>query len=322
MFNLIYVERDDSDITYRIFQYLLEACSEQLAGKTIRWLYDYMIIMGYMPSGSLETSMGDTWIMMIFYWLSYLFFEMRQATREVRRKIWRFLKIRFIIGLFFGDDFLIAFPLELLDAPLSVDRFAEYLLRNHNVRMKSRATHFSLLTYLNVTNNEVTGYAYRGPVYLKRRFIDSRNFMLKDWEPEIADVVPWRALQQYQWRAGVPTDRTNPVFMNLPRLLGLIYDTLGVDPVAYHMLAYMYKVTYQLGVKMTSEQYIRTNMPEWVEKDKKYLLKIGYEIHDKIDCPTRGEMLKLNIFDREYHKPRFPTIRSWQESMLDSDFAF
>jgi len=321
MFAQYFVHRDDRSHAYRIFQYLLECYSEQLAGKVVRWLHDYMLILGYMPSGSLETSHGDTWIMINYYWLGYIFHEMSIADVETRKKIWYYMKRRQIVALFFGDDFLAVIPRVLLGSPLSGERFAEYLNIKHDVKLKSLATHGSLLTYLKVWKNEVIGYDYKGPTYLKRKFLDSRNFNLSAWEPQIAPIVPWRPFTQYQWRAGMPTDRSAPVYMNLSRLLGLLYDTLGIDPVAYAFLAYLYHRTNEIGVRLTSPEFIKDNLPKWVESDQKYLRKIGYKI-EVYECPTRAFLLQLNVLDREYHRPRFPNIRKWQEAMWDTEFAF
>jgi len=317
MFASVWIIKDESDHYYRIFQYLLEACSEQLAGKVVRWLVDYMLLLGCMPSGSLETSHGNTWIVINFYWFGYIFNEMAISSYEVRKKIWQSLLNRTLAILVFGDDFIAVIPDELEDI-ITIERFAEYLDRYFGVKMKNLVSHRSLLTYLRVENGNVLSYVYKGPSYLKRRFILAANFNLGQICERIAPVVSWRPQIQYSWRVAVPKDRPAPIYMNLTRLIGLAYDTLGVDPVAYYMIKYLYNRTYAMSIRAYGKEFIDENIPVWFENDQKYMRKIGFSAPH--NCfPFREYLLSLNILDREYHRPKFPKTRTWQEAMLDTE---
>jgi len=317
MFASVWIIKDEADHYYRIFQYLLEACSEQLAGKVVRWLVDYMLLLGCMPSGSLETSHGNTWIVINFYWFGYIFNEMAINTREIRTKIWRHLIGRTLAILVFGDDFVAVIPDELVDI-LTIERFAEYLERYFGVKMKNLITHRSLITYLHVENGSVLRYVYNGPSYLKRKFILASNFCLESICDTVAPVVSWRPFAQYSWRVAVPKDRTAPPYMNLSRLIGLAYDTLGVDPMAYFMIKFLFKKTYANSVKAYGKNFIDENFPIWFRNDQKYMRKIGFQAPNS-DFPTRGYLVSLNILNREYHRPKFPNIRTWQEAMMDTE---
>jgi len=316
MFAQIWVQRDDADPSYRMFQYVLESCAEQLAGKTVRWIKDFILLIGVMPSGSLETSHGDSWVVGVVYWLAYVFNVMEKQSPEIRRQIWTALCDRFIGIWVYGDDYLKVYPKNLRDY-INVESFAQYLLISHGVQMKNFEEFTSVKTYLRVVNNEVLSRVYTGPSYLKRHFIESANFNLEAHNPTIASVVPWRPFPQYQWRAGVPRDRYAPIYLNLSRLIGLAYDTLGVDPVSYHYLQFLYKHSWDYSEKMVGANYLTANMPRWLEEDIKYLRKINYRVEHS-NFPSREELLKLNTTVRNYHYP--PGVGTWQTHLKDNEW--
>jgi len=316
MFAQIWIQRNDSDPSYRMFQYILEGCAEQLAGKTVRWIRDFVLLIGVMPSGSLETSHGDSWIVGVVYWLSYIFNVMSQVDVITRRKIWKYLVDR-IIGMWvYGDDFLKIYPKILRDF-INVHGFANYLSSSHSIQMKNCEEFTSVLSYFTVRNNEVTNHVYTGPSYLKRHLIRADQFNLQMHNPKVCAVVPWRPFPQYQWRAGVPRDRGAPVYINLSRLIGLAYDTLGVDPMAYYYLKFVYDETYEISARIVGANYLTANMPRWLEEDCKYLRKINYRIEHS-NFPSREELLSLLVMKREYHYP--PTIGPWQMHLSDYEW--
>jgi len=316
MFAQIWIQRNDADPSYRMFQYILEGCAEQLAGKTVRWIRDFVLLIGVMPSGSLETSHGDSWIVGVVYWLSYIFNVMSQVDVLTRRKIWDYL-INRIIGMWvYGDDFLKIYP-KLLRDHVNVYGFANYLSSSHSIQMKNCEEFTSVLTYLTVRNNEVINHVYTGPSYLKRHFIRADQFNLQMHNPKVCNVVPWRPFPQYQWRAGVPRDRGAPVYINLSRLIGLAYDTIGVDPMAYYYLKFVYDETYEVSARIVGANYLTANMPRWLEEDSKYLRKINYRIEHS-NFPSREELLNLLVMKREYHYP--PTIGPWQMHLSDYEW--
>jgi len=316
MFAQMWIQRDDADPHYRAFQYILESCAEQLAGKTVRWIKDYMLLIGVMPSGSLETSHGDSWIVGIVYWLSYVFSVMSMVDVQIRKIIWRMLAYRLIAIFVYGDDFLKTYPRAIRDY-INVDGFAAYMLASHGIQMKNKAEFGSLLTRLRVVNNEVLSRVYTGPSYLKRFLIESSNFNLEMQCPKIATVVSWRPLQQYEWRAGVPRDRSAPIYLNLSRLIGLAYDTLGVDPISYYYLYFLYKRSYEISSQLVGENYLQSNIPKWLEQDVKYLRKINFKL-EHFGFPSRDYLLGLNVVDRNYHYPK--NVGTWQDHLRDYEY--
>jgi len=314
MFSLVWLERDDKDPMYLLIQCIIEALAEMLAGKTVRWIEDFMLIIGFMPSGSLETSHGNSWIMIMFYWLAYIFTVMAESEVSVRKRIWMYLLARRIINLFFGDDFLGGSPRDLDE--ISVEGFAEFIFVKYGVVMKNKNTYNSLITYHTVVGGTVLRTVYTGPVYLKRQFVMSENFGLTVHHPNICPIVPWRPLMQYKWRMAVPKDRGAPVFRNLSRLIGLAYDTIGVEPLAFYMIKFVFDIEYEMSCHAYGKQNVDRMIPELLADDRKYLLKIGMQgIPERF--PDYDELLHLNYMDREYHLPKYSETRTWQESVLE-----
>jgi len=314
MFAMQWVQRDDKDPFYLLFQCILEGLAEMLAGKTVRWLEDFMLILGFMPSGSLETSHGNSWIMINFYWLAYIFHTMATVDIDTRKLIWMLMIARRIIALFFGDDFIASCPRNL--DIISIEGFAEFIWKFYGVDMKRKATYSSLISYFVVANSTVVRTIYQGPAYLKRQFVLSTNFCLDKMFPEISPIVPWRPIAQYKWRMSVPKDRGCQVFRNLSRLIGLAYDTLGIEPLAFAMIEFKYNLEYNFSCSVHGKVMIDRMIPELMKEDQKYLLKIGMQgIPERF--PSYYEVLCLNHLDVEYHRPKHKETRTWQESVLE-----
>jgi len=87
MMGSLWIIKEDTHM-YRMYQYLLEGCAEQLAGKCVRWLKDFVFLLGVMPSGSLETSHGDSWIVGVMMFLTFVFYKMRVSSSSDRKLIW------------------------------------------------------------------------------------------------------------------------------------------------------------------------------------------------------------------------------------------
>jgi len=309
MMGSLWIQKEDTHM-YRMYQYILEGCAEQLAGKTVRWLKDFVFMIGIMPSGSLETSHGDSWIVGVMMYLTFIFYRMRVVDKKTRRKIWAALCARRLTILITGDDFVMSYPREL-DGEIGIDRFCEYCSQVYQMRFKQRNKYTSLVTYLRVVNSQVLEVIYQGPVYLKRSWILASNFNLEMTEPDIARVVPWRPFIQYKWRMAIPKNNTDVCYKNMARLIGLAYDSLGIEPITYDCLYFMYKRTYvEALINFRSKGELELRLQQWVDEDKKYYYKVGIK-QIKAVFPSREKLLKRSIYNRDSHRPPHGAM-SWQ----------
>jgi len=320
MMGSLWIIKEDTHM-YRMYQYLLEGCAEQLAGKCVRWLKDFIFLIGVMPSGSIETSHGDSWIVGVMMYLTFIFYKMRVSVREVRRKIWKALCDRKLAILITGDDFVMAYPRDL-DNIIGIDQFCEYCTQVYHMTFKQKNKYHSLLTYLRVVNSQVVSVVYQGPIYLKRSWILARNFNLEMTDPEIATIVPWRPFIQYKWRMAIPKDNQDLYCKNLARLIGLAYDSLGIEPITYDTLFYMFRVTYNRSlILFKNKGALDERLQQWVDEDKKYYYKVGIKSVEA-RFPSRKRLLARSHYNRDAHRPPHGT-QSWQRwAEKASDFGY
>jgi len=185
---------------------------------------------------------------------------------------------------------------------------------------KTRNKYYSLVTYLRVQNSQVMEVVYQGPSYLKRSWILAEKLNIHLTDPEVAKIVPWRPFIQYKWRMAVPKDNKDLFCKNMARLIGLAYDSLGVEPITYDTLMYMYKLTYNKSLLLfKNEGELRDRLQEWVDEDRKYYYKVGIR-QIKGVFPSRKTLLRRNHFDRDAHRPPHGTMTWQQWADKESDF--
>jgi len=316
----IWINKRDTRM-FRMFQYLLESCAENLAGKHVRWFNSFCLIVGMMPSGSLETSHGDSWVMAVYYFLTFFFYKLSYCPEDEKVRFFKYVNLRRIIILLFGDDFLYSLPRELVPI-FGIQEFEKFLLEFFHTEMKYCKTFGTVITHLRLLNGfvvqdklssefEITKLkgdkwkvedisilgGHRGPTYLKRRIIDVRNFNIdlivgKDCPA----YVSWRDVRQYFRRAGNPNNpEKGDLGHNLTRIIGLLYDTMGIDPIAYQFLSMIYDITID---KILDQVKNRAEFILMMKKNEevldKYVKKIGLMKLHNMQKPSRNLLLSLN----------------------------
>jgi hypothetical protein len=344
----IWINKRDTRM-FRMFQYLLESCAENLAGKHVRWFNSFCLIIGMMPSGSLETSHGDSWVMAVYYFLTFFFYKLSYIPEEDRRRFFKYVQLRRIIILLFGDDFLYSLPRELVPI-FGINEFEKFLLEFFHTEMKFCNTFGTVVTYLKLMNGTVVHDklssqfnvkkisedewkiedisilgGHRGPTYLKRRIIDVRNFNIdliigKDCPAYVA----WRDIRQYFRRAGNPNDLLNSgLAHNLTRVIGLMYDTMGIDPMVYQFLSMLYDITVSKLLEQVKSQaeFILLLLNQESQLDK-YVKKIGLTKLRTMQKPSRQLLLflnKRNLLEHDHPHPHsdWQTCVEFEENLWE-----
>jgi hypothetical protein len=298
--------KEEDTWQYRFFLYMLEYAAEALSYNVVQWFRDFLLVVGMMPSGSSETSHGDTWIMLIYFVMTFIFHVMSKVSADIRKKIASALLDILIVAIAYGDDCNYVYPRELRDY-IGVDKLVEFATVMYNAKMRNVNEHTSLATYLKYDSRYgCTGYVYRGPVFLKRYYVFDHNFR----EKGTPQIMPWRQTAAYIWRVGMPKDPSGNSVEMLSRLIGLVYDTMGVDPYQYQLIADMYALVYtSVQEKMTLEQ-LYLIVQEGLKRDDKYFRKVGLS-SVAVRFPTLEELHLMNRLDWDVHAPY--SHRSWQE---------
>jgi len=296
---------------YRFYLYALEMAVEALSGRVMKWMRDFVIIMGVMPSGSSETSHGNTWIVIVCGFLSFIFYVIRTVDWSIGRQIMRALYHLQILAIVYGDDSNYTYPKHLRDY-IGVERLQDFLMRMYRWQLRNVREYTSLISYLKWDPlNGFRGYYYEGPTYLKRKYVLYRNFGVN-----IDQVVPWRPTVQYMWRCAMPKHRQGTVIQVLARLIGLAYDTMGVDSVQYSYV----KNFFVVALKMAKPEFrsLTTLISEQLLKDDKFLRKVGLKTVPPT-FPTLAHLRSINVMDRRKHEPPHASY-TWQDWITHPDY--
>jgi len=295
---------------YRFFLYMLEYAAEALTSNVVQYFRDFLLVVGMMPSGSSETSHGDTWIMLIFFLLTFIFFVISKVDKDRRKQVIAALYDVLIVALAYGDDCNYSYPRALADI-IGVHALAEFCSSMYGAKLRNVNEHTSLITYMTYSEKlGCVGYVYKGPIYLKRYYVWDHNFR----QYGIAQVLPWRTTEAYRWRIAMPKNPSGSLLESVPRLIGLVYDTIGVDEYQYNLVKDMYTLVMDRLKQQYSIEFLYKEISEGLKKDDKYFRKIGLNTIDAY-FPTFNELNRLNRIDWEYHKPL--PHRTWQQWIND-----
>jgi len=320
---------------YRMYRYFLEAAAENLAGKSVRWFTDFMLVIGIMPSGSFETSHGNTWIMTVCYFLTFFYYVLSTCTPEEVAQYLHFVAAGRVVVTLYGDDFLYSYPKELRKK-FGIKKFRKFLRDFLHVELKHCKEYGTLITYLtlhqgrvcrgrNVFGHLMNGHV--GPVFLKRHLIPWNTFCLERFQvPAPPRYVPWRPLVQFYQKCGVPKaeqDRAIATPLSqLSRIVGLMYDNLGVDPVAHRFLSYQWDRSWAWFNKNYVSPKSRKDVLYGLNHEvDAYCRKIGLNGVFSLSKPSRIKLLNLHSVDIRRHFRPFKGA-TWQEKASFEEFYY
>jgi hypothetical protein len=325
MMGSIWVAKEETHM-YRMYRYLLESAAEALAGKHCSWFTDFALIIGVMPSGSFETSHGNTWIMQVFFFLTFIFKTLSECTPEERAQFFHYNSLRRIIIVLFGDDFLYSYP-KCLRGKFGIYEFEKFLKEFFHTILKKCKEYGTLITYLPIQDGKVSGVkqiyghevnCHMGPTFLKKYIIPWNNFFLEQYAvPAAPRYTVWRPFIQYVQKVAVPNgekmDRSKctPV-QNLARIVGLMYDNIGVDPLAHRFLSFQYEYSWNwFRVNYTDRTSRRAILKVLVDEVSKYCERMNITSLFSVDRPDRMDLLKLHSVSIKEHTRPFRTA-TWQ----------
>jgi len=205
-----------------------------ISHKVVLHLGSYFVFMrGVMYSGGLETSHGDSWIMALIF---YLFIVYKTTMYpHIREAVYYFTERGWIRIAVYGDDHIWCCP-KVFREIINVKEFARFLSEVIHMNLRDAAEYDSFLSVVNFTTGE---FVKKGPVFLKRRFIESND-------PSISTVVSYKSTseimvslltKEHDQKLNVSYD---PVDMMLS-CIGQAYDTYGTNVLAYHFVSETYK---------------------------------------------------------------------------------
>jgi hypothetical protein len=244
----------------------------------------WVVMTGVMPSGILDTSDGDSWVVvfLICCWIEYL----RERNSNVCRIIDIYFFTQFVLAVY-GDDHIQGIGPELR-AILNEHGFAAYVEEYWDMKIREIRTNLPLLAKI------YDDYIIQdGAIFLKRYLIERPAHMPEKCAP----VVAWKPAWHHFVRIPYSTNGKISRSRMLCSAIGHAWDCQGVNLHAYQELAYLYNdmiLSWDL-----SEEGIRRMINAEFENEKvktKMLLKLGISRESFYQFPSMAQLF-------EYHVP-------------------
>jgi len=312
MTTLLYYEEGDNK--YKLFQYIVEYCTSQLVAKVVRFVNgEWRMIIGVMPSGDFNTSHGDSWIQTIL-WFTYV----RSVERRIKAlaqgcrnrnmmvkydaylaivtDIQESLRTYDLMIAVYGDDYLMCVPESLVKWINGVG-YGNYM--KECFYMEQKASTIKEYTYLLTEVDHRYGEIVKfGPKFLKRYLI---NFKIGGKDT----IVAFRPTRAVYFRCVFSKDLDLDIYDSMIRLIGMAWDTMGTNLVAYSFCSFMYDSLHDMA-KVTGDMdsdihnIMLKRYYDDPDKFTKYLKKVGNIMFD-MEFPSLDDLLRRNMMRSQDH---------------------
>jgi len=216
--------------TYRI---MVTHCLEAISARITHFFGDeWRVVMGQMPSGSYETSHGDSWIMLLLFnlFVQYVWEKnphLRQVIDMCCKKGWQNIVV-------YGDDHITR-TVKGLSKVLGEQAFVDFLAEFCDLLSRDVRENVTPLSEL----DNYGGLKTKGIVFLKKYLIKTPSYMKMD-HVDMPSVVPFRPLDTYLHRVAFGTSEDRTLIDQIMSTIGNAYDTMGTNLVAYNFLQHLY----------------------------------------------------------------------------------
>jgi len=235
MAQLKYYVRSSSDSVHdQMFKILLQFCNESIANKITHMIGDMWVVMeGVMPSGTADTSHGDSWIVAFLFSLLIA----KACSTSWCGPIMRYVDEGRIRIVTYGDDHIISVPDDVYHL-VGSHAFAELC---ETFGMPIRDLHKAPFLSTFDHNGEVVD---NGVVFLQRHFISKEDIcdMVDETLFEIMPpILPCRPAYKNITKFGRGTNTQRGSLDLILSCIGHAYDTMGTNLYAYRFLHKIYK---------------------------------------------------------------------------------
>jgi len=264
----------------------------------------WVVMTGVMPSGSFETSDGDSWIVVLLVccWVEHLRETNPVACQLVDRYF--FDEYRLVC---YGDDHVMGFGVHLR-AIMSEYGFAQYVLEFWDMEIKDAKVGQPLLT--RVENDAVVE---SGITFLKRRLIAKPSHMPENCAPVVAWKPAWYHFVRIPYSAEGRISWSRVVCS----IIGHAWDCQGTNLHAYNELAFLYNdVVSHLDLSSAGiRQMVEKEFADQKVKTK-MLMKLGLKPESFFQFPTMSQLAMYNEYSDKSEYKKNP-----EEAFQTSDFS-
>jgi len=179
----------------------------------------WQFMRGVMHSGGKDTSHGDSWIMALLFYLYCM--DVIDKNPHISDMVMNLLLLLIIVIVVYGDDHIWAAP-KLLRPYMSAKGWTTFLAEVCHMTLRDAREYDSFLSTVDFGSGT---FLYRGPVFLKRRFIAS-------YLPSTAPVLPYKDINETMVNLFLKEQDADPIDYMLS-CVGQMYDTMGTNELAY-----------------------------------------------------------------------------------------
>jgi hypothetical protein len=290
MASLLYIKKDAGD--YDLYLAQLKEAVKNLSVKELHLFAElWVLLVGKMPSGAYETSIGDSWYTAVILF-SYIWYKivMNPAFGEI---ILTELRANRYKTATYGDDHFMG-RRRIIQKYVNERDFAEYAFKYFGLKIKMPSLREGLL-WLSVPD-EVGGLSYSGVVFCQKYSIRR-----PDWMPSYcAAIVPYRLMKAVMYKLGYGSRDRYTVADYLMAIISTAYDGFGTNKPLYIWQARLYNYVFaRRGYKNMADVISDYSSQETKQFDlTKTCRKIGVAVEQIYQgFPTMETLWRMHIRD-------------------------
>jgi len=283
-----YAWQDYDEKAQEKIEFFVKTLMYKISHKIVLHLGNFWQFMrGVMHSGGKDTSHGDSWIMSLMFYLYCM--EVIDRNPHIADLVMNCLVMGIIVIVVYGDDHIWA-SLQVLRAYMNAKGWTEFLGRVCHMVLRDAKEYDS---FLSIVDHQSGTYIYRGPVFLKRRFIES-------FIPGSAPVVPFKDIHETMINLFLKDDAD--VIDYMLSCVGQMYDTMGTNVVAYRYVKRFFDLVCNYYVITNPLDMLKKALedPERQRKIAKYMRRLHMTDMDIwLSIPSLGKLQSWHKFDPE-----------------------
>jgi hypothetical protein len=284
----------------RAIKFVAMTCAVRLV-RVFRRLW--AIVVGKMPSGRWMTSHGDSWVVVLWFFLFGLF-QIRAAPIEKRAQLEAELLNRIIMIIVYGDDHITTTNRDWTSEYFNEDQFAKWCMVYLGVQLRDTRSDCPFVVQ--------TRWGYRktdGLVYLRHNVVRNQNDGIDQ-----AYYLPFRNAHDYQVRAVWGREcKDRDIYDFILSLLGHSYGTHGSNFNAYLWLKYAFISSFRaLGATYAASLGEVMDRAHTNSDFVKKMRQMDIRMEDlRSGFPTWSALVQKNAYDPIYHSHSREDHNEW-----------
>jgi hypothetical protein len=301
-FSDFYIRKGDD---YEVYKGMLKMATENLTFKCVHFHSGvWRMVFGGMPSGAYETSHGDSWIVSLIIFQYFVDVGLRYP--HMQQLIYNSVASGDLYFVVYGDDLITSVP-DSLSSILGMHGISRFVQENYQMEMRDVVT---MRNFLSVPSNRTGELVEEGVCFLSRYFVARECVSSRT---DLPPVLPYRKLTKIVKKFAFGNGETRTDRDRVLASLGMVYDSMGTNPVAYRFCRDMFETNIET-VGTVSEAVDSFDADYNGDKFLSKLLRKCNVSLDKLreGFPSREALLSMHRMNHGHHfsrtRPEFEHI--------------